>query len=214
MKTAIIIGSSGMVGTQLLDLLLISDEYSRIISLVRRKSGIQHPKLNEYIVNFDKPESYKNLVKGDVLFSCMGTTLAQAKSKNNQYRVDFTYQYEVAETAAQNNVPVYVLVSSAGANAKSGAFYMQMKGKLDEAVSKLNFSSIQIIRPGQLYGLRSEKRIAEKLAIKIMFFLNKLGILNKYKPIHAREVAQAMIVAAKNNSLHTYTLDEVFGLIK
>lgn len=214
MKTAIIIGSSGMVGTQLLDLLLISDEYSRIISLVRRKSGIQHPKLNEYIVNFDKPESYKNLVKGDVLFSCMGTTLAQAKSKNNQYRVDFTYQYQVAETAAQNNVPVYVLVSSAGANAKSGAFYMQMKGKLDEAVSKLNFSSIQIIRPGQLYGLRSEKRIAEKLAIKIMFFLNKLGILNKYKPIHAREVAQAMIVAAKNNSLHTYTLDEVFGLIK
>lgn len=214
MKTAIIIGSSGMVGTQLLDLLLISDEYSRIISLVRRKSGIQHPKLNEYIVNFDKPESYKNLVKGDVLFSCMGTTLAQAKSKNNQYRVDFTYQYQVAETAAQNNVPVYVLVSSAGANAKSGAFYMQMKGKLDEAVSKLNFSSIQIIRPGQLYGLRSEKRIAEKLAIKIMFFLNKLGILNKYKPIHAREVAQAMIVAAQNNSLHTYTLDEVFGLIK
>lgn len=214
MKTAIIIGSSGMVGTQLLDLLLISDEYSRIISLVRRKSGIQHPKLNEYIVNFDKPESYKNLLKGDVLFSCMGTTLAQAKSKNNQYRVDFTYQYQVAETAAQNNVPVYVLVSSAGANAKSGAFYMQMKGKLDEAVSKLNFSSIQIIRPGQLYGLRSEKRIAEKLAIKIMFFLNKLGILNKYKPIHAREVAQAMIVAAKNNSLHTYTLDEVFGLIK
>jgi uncharacterized protein YbjT (DUF2867 family) len=214
MKTAIIIGSSGMVGTQLLDLLLISNEYSQIISLVRRRSGIQHSKLNEHIVNFYKPESYKNLVKGDVLYSCMGTTLAQAKSKNNQYRVDFTYQYQVAETAAQNNVPVYVLVSSAGANAKSGAFYMQMKGKLDEAVSKLNFSSIQIIRPGQLYGLRTEKRIAEKLAIKIMFFLNKLGILNKYKPIHAREIAQAMIVAARNNSLHTYTLDEVFGLIK
>lgn len=214
MKKAIVIGSTGMVGTQLILLLLESEEYSEIVSLVRRPSGITHPKLAEYTVDFDKPETWSNLVTGDVLFSTLGTTIARAKTKENQFKVDFTYQYSVAEIAAKNGVSHYVLVSSAGANSKSSTFYMNMKGKLDEVVQSLPFEVICILRPGQLDGDRIEKRFGEKVGLKVMVFLNKLGLFLHYKPIHARLVALAMINAAKKNKSETYTLEKVFELAK
>lgn len=214
MKKAIVIGSTGMVGTQLIQLLLESKEYSEIVSLVRRSSGITHPKLAEYTVDFDKPETWGNLVTGDVLFSTLGTTIAQAKTKENQFKVDFTYQYSVAEVAAKNGVTRYVLVSSAGANSKSRTFYMNMKGKLDEAVQSLPFKVISILRPGQLDGDRITKRFGEKMGLNVMAFLNKLGLFIRYKQIHARLVAKAMIHAAKKKNSETYTLEKVFELAK
>ena len=214
MKKAIVIGSTGMVGTQLMQLLLESEEYTEIVSLVRRSSGITHPKLTEYTVDFDKPETWSNLVTGDVLFSSLGTTIAQAKTKENQFKVDFTYQFSVAEVAAKNGVKRYVLVSSAGANSKSSTFYMNMKGKLDDAVQSLPFEVISILRPGQLDGNRIEKRFGEKVGLKIMFFLNKMSLFQRYKPIHASLVALAMINAAKKNKSETYALEKVFELAK
>ena len=213
MKKAIVIGSTGMVGTQLIQLLLFSNNYVEITSLVRRESGITHPKLREYVVDFDQPETWRQLINGDVLFSCMGTTIAKAKTKENQYKTDYTYQYKVAEIASLNGVPAYVLLSSAGANAKSAAFYMQMKGKLDAAVLKLAFESISILRPAQLYGERTEKRLGEKIGLSVMFALNKMGILRRIKPIHAREVAQAMILAAENKKHSILNLQQMFYLI-
>lgn len=213
MKKAIVLGSTGMVGTQLIDLLLQSNDYAEVVSLVRRASGITHPKLNEQVVDFDKPETWSNFVKGDVLFSCMGTTIAKAKTKDNQYKIDYSYQYNVAEAASKHGVSTYVLVSSAGANENSVTFYTHMKGQLDADVQKLPFKVISILRPGQLYGDRTENRVAEKIALSIMFALNKLGILKKFKPIHAREVAQAMINSADNKENRIFTLDEVFGLL-
>lgn len=212
MKKAIVIGSTGMVGTQLIELLIFSNEYSEIVSLVRRGSGIIHSKLKEYIVDFDQPESWKDFVTGDVLFSCMGTTIAKAKTKSNQYKIDYTYQLKVAEIAANNGVPVYVLISSAGANAKSSTFYMKIKGQLEEAVKLLPFKATIILRPGQLYGYRNEYRLGEKLALSIMFGLNKAGILRKFMPIHAREVAQAMVNAVRIQKSHTYKLNELFDI--
>ena len=211
-KRAIVIGSTGMVGTQLIQLLLQSNEYSEIVSLVRRPSGIVHPKLVENCIDFDNPETWSDLVKGDVLFSTLGTTIAQAKTKAAQYKVDFTYQYTVAEIAANNEVAEYVLVSSAGANPKSMTFYMKMKGKLEVAVQSLPFEVISIIRPGQLVGNRTEKRFGEKIGLSVMSVINKLGFLRPYRPIHARQVAQAMINAASKNESASYTLEEVFKL--
>lgn len=211
---AIILGSSGMVGTQLLDLLLLSDKYTEVISLVRRESGITHPKLSEYVIDFDQPETWKHLLKADVLFSCLGTTIAKAKSTQNQFKVDYTYQYQAAEIASQQGIITYALVSSAGANAKSKAFYMQTKGKLDEAVKKLNFKTLVILRPGQLYGDRKEKRFAESLGLAVMFGLNKLGLFRKYRPIHARQVAHALINAVARKKSKVYTLNKLFKLIK
>ena len=212
LRTALVIGSTGMVGRELIKQLCESSEFEQVISFVRRSSGFSHPKLQEHVVDFDQPESWKELLKGDVLFSCMGTTLAAAGSKASQYKVDYTYQYETARMAAENNVPVYVLVSSTGANANSALFYPKIKGQLDEAVQKLGFKSVQILRPGQLYGKRQQKRSAELFAVKMMFAINKLGLFKKYKPIHASEVAKAMISAAKRTGSNIFTLDELFKL--
>lgn len=212
LHTALVIGSTGMVGRELVTQLCESSEFEQVISFVRRSSGFSHPKLQEHVVDFDQPESWKELLKGDVLFSCMGTTLAAAGSKASQYKVDYTYQYETARMAAENNVPVYVLVSSTGANANSALFYPKIKGQLDEAVQKLGFKSVQILRPGQLYGERQQKRSAELFAVKMMFAMNSLGIFKKYRPIHASEVAKAMISAAKRTGSNIFTLDELFKL--
>jgi len=214
MKKAIVIGSTGMVGTQLIQLLLHDKTYAEVHSFVRRKSGIIHPKLIEHIINFDQPEKWSKLVTGDVFFSTMGTTIAKAKTKDEQYKTDFTYQFTMAEIAAKNGVSTYVLISSAGADAKSKAFYMSMKGKLDEAVQTLAFKHINILRPGQLAGDRTEKRFGEKVGLSVMYGLNKLGLFMRYKPIQAYEVAQAMINAEKKMYSAIYTLDEVHKLAK
>jgi uncharacterized protein YbjT (DUF2867 family) len=214
MKKAIVIGGTGMVGRQLIKQLIESTEYTEIVSLVRRPSGEAHPKLNEQVIDFEKPESWKHLVTGDVLFSSLGTTIAQAKTQAAQFNVDFTYQFITAEIAAKNGVPSYVLVSSAGANAKARAFYMSMKGQLDDAVQKLPFSVISILRPGQLEGERTEKRLGEKVGLSVMHGLNKIGLFEKYKPIQGWQVAKAMLNAANKDKSAIYTLEQVFSLTK
>lgn len=212
MKTALVIGSTGLVGTQLIHQLLDNTEYSEVISLGRRNSGITHPKLKEHIINFDKPNSWKDLVKGDVLFSTMGTTIKTAGSQANQFRVDYTYQYQTAKIASENGVPVYVLVSSAGANSKSFIFYSQIKGKLEDDVKKLLFKTIHILQPGPLDGDRKEDRKAEKQSLKFIYFLNKIGLLRKYRPIQGSEVARFMISAADKETSGVYRLDELFNI--
>jgi uncharacterized protein YbjT (DUF2867 family) len=212
MKKAIVIGATGMVGTRLIQSLIENDDYSEIVSFVRHASRIRNAKLSEHIINFDEPETWRKLVTGDVLFSTLGTTIAQAKTKDEQYKVDFTYQYVVAKIAAENGVPRYVLVSSAGANSNSKVFYSKMKGELEDAVKSLPFEFISILRPGQLNGNRVNKRPTEKIALSVMHAVNKLGILSRYRPILDKQVAKAMINAASKLKSETYTLDEVFEL--
>jgi len=133
-----------------------------------------------------------------------------------QYKVDFTYQYEIARVAAENGVKTYVLVSSAGANAQSRFFYMRMKGELDSIVKSLPFRNITIIRPATLMGNRNEKRAGEKLAINITNIMAKLiPGLRKYRPIPANVVADAMIRAVEQKHTNPYTIysyTEVFKL--
>ena len=212
MKKAIVIGATGMVGTQLIQLLVENNDFSEIVSLVRRKSGVSNPKLTEYIINFNEPETWKNYVTGDVLFSSLGTTRAQVKTKKAQYEVDFNYQFTVAKIAAKNGVSNYVLVSSAGANPTSKYFYLKMKGELEFAVQSLPFKTVIILKPGQLTGNRIQNRIDEKIGIKVINGLNKLGLFRRYRPIQAFTVASAMIKAVNVKKTSIYTLDEVFKL--
>lgn len=214
MKKAIIIGATGMVGMQLVKQILEYENYKEVIVLGRRSCRINHPKLKEYIVDFDNPESWKNLVKGDVLFSTLGTTLKTAGSKDLQYKVDYTYQYHVAEVAANQGIETYVLVSSAGANLKSSSFYLRMKGELEVAVAALPFKYITILRPGQLDGYRNENRLAEKIGLSVMYALNSIGILKRYQPIQASEVAQVMLTVANQKVSKTYELNELFHFIR
>lgn len=207
---AIVLGATGMVGAALLNQLLASDEYTSVSIFVRRSTQLKHAKLSEFVVDFDRFETWKSQVQGDVLFSCLGTTLAQAGSKANQFKVDYSYQYEMAKIASENGVKSLVLVSSAGANATSGNFYLSMKGKLDDAVRQLPFRTVSILRPGQLYGDRKQKRNLEKLAVRFMFLMNGIGLLRRFRPIHANEVAKAMMQVVTSPKSGIYTLDELF----
>jgi len=191
-KVANIIGSTGLVGHQLLIQLLDHPEFEKVRIFVRRASGISHPKLEEQLIDFDLPESWKHLVKGDVLFSTLGTTIKTAKTKENQYRVDFTYQYEFAKVASENGVSAYLLVSSLGANPKSSVFYSRMKGELEDAVAKLPFRKLVIIRPSILDGDRQEKRAGEKVGLILSRFVTRF-ILKVYKPTPVNLLASKMI---------------------
>lgn len=187
-----VIGASGLVGHELLVQLLDHPEFEKVRIFVRRATGIDHPKLEEQIIDFDRPESWKPLVKGDVLFSTLGTTIKTAKTKENQYRVDFTYQYEFAKAASENGVQTYLLVSSIGANPKSSVFYSRMKGELEDAVAKLPFQKLFIIRPSILDGDRKEKRAGEKVGLILSRFLTKF-ILKVYRPTPVDLLASKMI---------------------
>ncbi|PKV75259.1 NAD(P)H-binding protein [Pontibacter ramchanderi] len=214
MKTALVIGATGLVGRQLVQQLLTDNRFNKVIVFGRRSFGIANPKLEEHLIDFDKPEDWQHLVQGDVFFSTLGTTLKQAGGQNEQYKVDYHYQYKFAEAAAQNGVPAYVLVSSSGASKDSLIFYSRMKGTLEEAVKKLGFQSITIIQPGLLHGDRKEVRFGEEMAYKVMHFFDKIGIAGKYKPYEDTVVARAMINAgiAAQPGVHTYTLGDIFEL--
>jgi uncharacterized protein YbjT (DUF2867 family) len=215
-KIAIIIGATGLVGNHLLKTLLEDTYYSKVVILTRRSTNIRNEKLEEHIVDFNQPESYMKIVKGDVLFSCMGTTIKKAGSKEAQWKIDYTYQYEIAEAAKENGVESMFLVSSSGANAKSRIFYTRMKGELEEVIRDLNFPNYAIFQPSLLLGERPEVRVGEKFGEKLAKYLIKIPAFKKYKPIKGEEVAVAMnnyFKLGNHQQESVFVLDEIFGLL-
>ena len=214
MKTALVIGATGLVGKQLVQQLLTDDRFGKVVVFVRRPTGVQHPKLEEHLIDFDAVDSWKDKVRGDVLFSTLGTTIKKAGSQEAQYKIDYTYQYNFAKVAADNGVPTYVLVSSSGAKPGARIFYSRMKGELEEAVKKLAFPYIRIIQPGLLAGEREEFRLGETIAYGISSVFKFIPGLDAYRPYHDTVVATAMINAAltEGEKVKTYTLRDVFLL--
>jgi uncharacterized protein YbjT (DUF2867 family) len=209
-----VIGATGLTGSFLVKQLLSDTRFSLVRVFSRKNLSVSHPKLEVHVISFDQEATWRELLKGDVLFSTLGTTLKTAGSKAAQYQVDFEYQFRFALVGAQNGIQKYVLVSSVGADAKSMNFYSRMKGELDEAVQKLPYKYITIIRPGFLDGPRQEFRIMEKLGMPIMRILSRLPGMSSWKPIHVEAVAKAMIQAAVQSKkrVKIYELGEVFEL--
>ena len=195
---ALLIGATGATGNDLLASLLKDPSFHQVEVFVRRNLNVIHEKLKVHIINFDKPEEWKHLVKGHVLFSCLGTTLKTAGSKQAQWKIDYDYQYQFAKAAKENNVPCYVLVSSVSASPDSTIFYLKMKGQLEVAVKALNFPSLHIFNPPVLIR-KNSNRFAEVAGWKLIKLLNKIGLLRSQKPLETETLAQAMLNAAKRN---------------
>jgi len=213
--TALVIGATGATGTELVKQLIDDNRFASVVIFSRRALDFTHAKLICHVVNFDQPASWAHLVQGDVLFSALATTLKQAGSQKEQYKIDYTYQYQTAAIAAANGVANYVLVSAMGANAKSWLFYTRIKGELDNAVAALPFKQIHIFRPGFLLRQPDKIRPMEKLGITIIQFFNKLGLFKSQKPLPVEVLAQKMRSVLLNQvpqKFQIYSLDSIFDL--
>ena len=188
---AIVIGATGAVGKDLVEELLSRREYEKIITFTRRPLDIKSEKIESYIIDFDRPSDWAHLVKGDVLFSALGTSLKQAGSKEAQYRIDHDYQLSFAKAARENRVPHVVLVSSLGANRSSSIFYLKLKGLIERDVEALQFPQLSILRPPSLIR-KHAKRPAETVSVKLFQLANALGLFKTMAPVPTEAVARKM----------------------
>jgi uncharacterized protein YbjT (DUF2867 family) len=212
-KTALIIGSTGLIGSELLNLLLESPLYAKVVTFVKRDTGIKHRKLTQHIIDFDKPETYKELVVGDDFFCTIGTTIKKAGSKEAFRKVDFEYPRQFAAFALQNKVKQYLIISSLSADVNSGNLYLRTKGEIQDFLKDCNFESVDVLQPSLLLGNRNEFRFGEKVGaffMKTLSFLF-LGSLKKYKPIEGKTVAKALLKIAqkKDTGFKIYESDAI-----
>ena len=201
MKTALLFGSSGLVGGHLLNQLIKDTNYSKIKLFVRSDPKISNPKVEVIKTDFNNLENYKEDIKGDDCFVCIGTTNKNSPDKDDYRRVELDIPKEIAKIAKSNLVNSFIFVSALYANPKSSGEYIRFKGQVEEELKELNFPKLGIMRPSFLIGNRKEKRVGEKIGIFVFKLLSPLllGPLKKMKPIHSETVAKTMIRAANEN---------------
>lgn len=199
MRTAILFGASGLVGSWVLRLLLDSDYYSKVIIITRKPFFQNHPKLEKHIIDFKVLKQYKHFVQGDDLFFCIGTTLRDAGSVEAFRQVDVEIAREVGEIAVENNVQRFIAVSSLGADPNAGNFYRKAKGEMEVLLRRKKLPRLTIVRPSLLIGERKYSRIRETLLRIFLTLISPflVGSLAKYKPIRAEKLARAMIKLAQ-----------------
>lgn len=197
MRSAIVLGASGLVGSELLALLLARDEWQQITVLTRRKLPLQHAKLRQQVMDLEKTER-PVLLPADDLFCAIGTTIRKAGSQEAFRRVDYEVPLRAAKALTQARLSRMMLVSSVGADAQSGTFYLRTKGEVEEALGKLPVGALHVFRPSVLLGNRQEFRPAERVSMIALQALGPLllGGLAKYRAIPAATVARAMVAAA------------------
>ncbi len=197
MSIALIAGASGLVGGKLLALLLVEKKYTKVISIGRRELDISHPKLDQYIIDFNNLEALKE--KSDTIFCCLGTTIKKAGSKNAFRKVDFEYPLLLAKYGLQVGAKAFHIITAMGANAKAKIFYNKVKGQVEDESKQLKFEELHIYRPSLLLGNRKENRNVEKISQALMQFAGFLfiGFLKNYKAISANSVAQFMLAKAQ-----------------
>ena len=212
MKTALIFGSSGLVGGQLLNKLIQNNNYNKIKVFVRSDPQIKDVKLEIIKTDFNNLENHRDDIKGDDCFYCIGTTKQNSPDKNEYRRVEFDVPKQVAQIAKSNLVNSFVFVSSGYADPNSSGDYLKFKGLVEEELKKLNFSKLGIIRPSFLIGNRKENRVGEKIGIFLFKILSPLflGPLKKMKPIHSEKVAKAMIkISSGDFKQHVFESNEI-----
>lgn len=198
MKTALIAGCTGLIGNQLLQLLLADQYYEKVKAITRKPLELQNSKLENLVLDYDKlSERYTDL-KADDIFCCLGTTIKIAKTKEAFRKVDYEYPRELARITKNQGATQYLIITALGADKNSGIFYNQVKGEVEEAIGHVDFRTVHILRPSLLLGDRTEQRAGEGAATR---FFKILGFLipAKYKAIDSGKVARAMLSFAKQN---------------
>ena len=198
----ILAGSSGLVGRELLKLLLESDKIETVYSLVRKPSNLEHHKLKEIFFDFEDDSAYKTLPSVGAIFCCLGTTIKIAGSQAAFKKVDFEYPLLLAKSGLNNGAMAFHVITALGSDENSSIFYNKVKGQLQEALKKLNFGQLYIYQPSLLIGDRKENRPGEKIASLVMplfeFFM--VGPVKKYRSIHVTAVAKGILVTAENEN--------------
>ena len=215
MKTALVFGSSGLVGQQLVQQLIQNSAYQKIKLFVRKTPKIQNPKIEIVNTNFDNIDILYPEIKGDDCFFCIGTTKKNSPDKTEYQRVELDLPKKIANLAKHNKIQSFIFISSGYANSKSSGDYLRFKGLVEEELISLNFNNLGILRPSFLLGNRKEKRIGEKMGIIIFQLLSPLmiGPLKRMKPIHVKTVAGAMIKIAQSELNQTiFESDEIVKL--
>ena len=215
MKTALLFGASGLVGSHVLNQLISNNSYSKIKLFVRTTINISDPKIEIIQTDFKNLENHREDIKGDDCFFCIGTTKKNSPDKNEYKRVELEVPKQVAQIAKSNSVNSFVFISSGYADPKSSGDYLKFKGEVEEELKRLNFQKLGIMRPSFLLGDRKEKRIGEKIGIFVFKLLSPLflGPLKKMKPIQSATVAKAMIAITENKVSKTiFESDEIADL--
>lgn len=211
-KDVAIIGATGLIGNQLLALLLKDSHFANIYVVTRRALMFDDEKVKNMVIDFSDDLSFKNALSScDVVFCSVGTTQKQVNGDKVAYRkIDVDIPEKAAQFCEENGGTTFILVSSVGADSKSGNFYLALKGEVEDYVVKRNIPSITIFRPSLLLGNRKEFRIGEIIST---LFMRPLAFLvpSIYKPVEAAQVAKSMYQAAVSNraGVHIYHFDEM-----
>ena len=195
-RTALVLGSTGLVGSECVKQLLGDDTCTGVIALTRRahERTITSPKLEIRTVDFDRLPDYADLFEVDQVFCALGTTARKTPSRDLYRRIDYDYPLAAARLALDNGASHYLVVTAIGANAHSRIFYNRLKGELEDSLALLDFRSLTIARPSVLIGDRAESRLSEKIAWSLAFMTPR-----KYRPVPASRVATALVTAARDD---------------
>tara|TARA_Y100001970_G_scaffold51574_1_gene65227 strand:+ start:7297 stop:7956 length:660 start_codon:yes stop_codon:yes gene_type:complete len=202
MKTAIIFGSSGLIGNELFKTILLNGLYDKIKIFVRTIPEVNNPKVEIIKTDFTNLEQYKDKIKGDECFFCIGTTKKDTPDKDQYRRIEYNIPIDVAKIAKGNSVNAFFYISSIGANTNASSNYLKNKGQVEEELKNLNFPRLAIIRPSLLVGNRKSFRLGEVIFTPIMNTLTffAFGSLKKYKPIKIKNVVKSIIYISKNET--------------
>lgn len=210
---AIIAGASGLIGSNLVKILLEAPQYTEVLIIVRKELPIQHKKLVQLVINFDELDKHAEAIKGHAIFSCLGTTKAQTPDKDQYRKIDHDYPLQLAQIGKQNGVDQFHIVTALGANKNSSTFYLKLKGELEEELQKLGLKTLHIYQPAMLMGERKRNQWLEKIATGIFKVIDPLlvGGLKKYRSIKGSTVAHAMFKKSLESATGTfiYTSDKI-----
>jgi uncharacterized protein YbjT (DUF2867 family) len=216
-KHALVFGGTGLVGSYLLEELAGDPGYDSITSCVRTPKSAQNSRVKEVVVDFDKLKDNRLLFQADEVFICLGTTIKKAGSVSNMEKIDRDLPVEIAQMAREGGVKKLAVVSSIGANESASNYYLRIKGEMEHGIRTFDFENIVIVRPSIILGNRKEKRFGESVGralIKSLGFL-LIGRLRRYRGIHARTIAKAMINIFKQDLQEViYESDELSDLAR